>query len=197
MSKKEWLLTPVGEAKWAHVHTPKPAFKDKNGTQKGEPKFQIDVVFSQDDPEWKSWASAVMAELKELPVQIEKTTGESMKKQSPIKRELDSDDKPTGRFYVTFKTGAEFKPGVFDKHGALIPEGVLIGNGSSVKVCYTKNKYEAFGGGLNFYLNAVQVLELVEFKQMSAQGYGFAVVEGSSPFSEAPQDPGNPDDLPF
>lgn len=173
-------LTPVGEAKWAHLHTPKAPFTDESGRPKGDPKYQIDVCFSKDDPAWATWASDVMAKLKELPVQVDKKTGEEMKKQTPIKRELDADDNPTGRFYVTFKTSDKFKPGVFDRHGKVIPEDVLIGNGSKVRVAYLGNVYSAFGGGVNFYLNAVQVLDLVEYQSQSAAGYGFDVDETPS-----------------
>ena len=184
--KPQKQLTPVGEAKWAHVHTPKAAFTDKIGHTKGEPKYAIEVYFGADDPAWKTWAAQVMAKLRELPDHIDKKTGETLKKQTPIKRELDQDDKPTGRFYVTFKTGEKFKPGVFDAFGN--PTNSLIGNGSKVRVNYSGNVYDAFGGGINFYLNAVQVVELVEYQSQTAAGYGFDVAEapaqGGSTFDE-------------
>lgn len=177
--KKLRKVTPIGEAKWANVHTPKAAFKDDHGT-KGEPKYQIDVVFSSDKPEWSEWAKAVMDELRAMPEQTDKKTGETIKKQSPIKRELDETDNPTGRFYVTFKTNARFKPGVFDRFGQPIPESVLVGNGSMVRVSYTENVYPGFGGGINFYLNAVQVVDLVEYKSQNASAFGFPVEENTN-----------------
>jgi hypothetical protein len=163
------LLTPVGFAKWAHVHTPKEAFRDKDGRAKGEPKYQIDVCFTADDPAWKQWASELSAAVKALPVQIDKNTGQPLPHQAAIKRELDIEDNPTGRYYVTFKTGEKFKPGVFDKFGVPIPENILIGNESKVRVAYTTMEYAAFGGGIALYLNAVQVLELVEYKAQTAE----------------------------
>ena len=172
--KKERKVTPIGEAKWAHIHNPKAAFVE-NGVPKGAPKYQIDVVFSQDNPEWSAWAKAVMETLRSIPEAIDKKTGQTLQKQTPIKRELDENDQPTGRFYVSFKTGETFKPGVFDISGQPIPENVLIGNGSKVRVSYVENVYPAFGGGINFYLNAVQVVELVEYKSQSAASYGFPV----------------------
>lgn len=173
MEKKEKpirMVTPIGEAKWAHIHTPKPPFEGK-----GNPKYQIDVVFSGDDEEWKAWATDLAAKVKALPQQVNKKTGEVYSKQQPIKRELDDNDIATGRFYVTFKTSDKFKPGIFDKSGHIIPPEILIGNGSLVQVAYTENVYDAFGGGINLYLNAVKVVELVEYQNKTAQGYGFDV----------------------
>ena len=42
-------------------------------------------------------------------------------------------------------------------------------------VSYIENEYTAFGGGINFYLNAVQVKVLVEYKPKTAEAYGFPV----------------------
>ena len=46
--KLQRMKTPIGEAKWAHLQKPKAAFVDKNGRVKGEPKYQLDVVFTQE-----------------------------------------------------------------------------------------------------------------------------------------------------
>jgi len=198
-NKPQRELTPVGEAKWAHLQTPKVAFTDERGHTKGDPKYQVDVYFAKDDPAWSTWATKVMAKMRGLPDQIDKRSGESMKKQTPIKRELDEAEQQTGRFYVTFKTSDRFKPGVFDKYGAVLPENVLIGNGSKVRVSYLENVYEAFGGGINFYLNAVQVLELVEFQSQTAESYGFDVVSAAPVGSgfEAPAFVDGDDSIPF
>lgn len=164
--KKERLVTPVGEAKWAHIQKPKKAFEEG-----GEPSYQLDVVFSPDDPDWKGFVDDVNKRLDAMPVQ--KKAGEAVHHQSPIKKEVDQEDNPTGRLFVTFKTGVQFKPRVFDKNGLIIPEETLVGNGSSVRVNYTPNEYPGFGGGINFYLNAVHVLELVEFSGGTAKSFGF------------------------
>ena len=182
--KLERLLTPVGEAMWAHVHVPKKPFEDK-----GEAKFMIDVVFDPKDPAWAPWVDGLRKQLAALPVQTNKATGEKMPKQSPVKRELDAKDEPTGRLIATFKTSERFKPGVFDKFKRPIPPTILIGNGSKVKVAYSPNTYDAFGGGINFYLNAIQVLELVKYQAQSADNYGFTGEElkpgEADPYAEA------------
>jgi hypothetical protein len=186
--KKERKLTPIGEAKWAHIHTPKAPFEDR-----GKPSYQIDVVFPADNPEWDAWAKHVMENFRKLPEQIDKQTGITIQKKPPVKRELDENDNPTGRFFVKFKTGTQFKPGVFDRFGNPIPVNVLIGNGSMVRVSYTENMYDGFGGGINFYLNAVQVVDLVEYKAQTASAFGFPVEENETPqATEEPEEGGIP-----
>lgn len=198
--KAKRLLTPIGFAKWAHVHTPKAAFTEKDGKSKGDPKYMIDVCFSPDDSEWKEWATNLKAAVMAVPAQIDKHTGSPIAKQMPLKRELDIDDKPTGRFYVTFKTGEKFKPPVFDKFGMAIPETILVGNESSVRVSYTPVEYLAFGGGIALYLNAVQVVELVEYRASTADAYGFEVK--ALEVADMPESAGHAfsdfaDDIPF
>lgn len=171
-TKLERLITPIGEAKWAHIHKPKEGYKDDRGGEPRPAKYQIDVYFDPESTEWKKWVEDITATLAALPQQVDKE-GEKIKKQKPLKRELDENDKPTGRLYATFKTGAEYRPGVFDKYKQVIPESQLIGNGSKVRVNYSPSTFEGFGGGINFYLNAVQVMELVEFKSKTADAYGF------------------------
>lgn len=173
--KKVRKVTPIGEAKWAHLQKPKQPFKDESGRVMGTPKYQIDVVFSADDPAWKAWATSVADQIRAMPETVDKHTGEKMKKQNPIKRELDENDQPTGKFYVTFKTAEKFKPPVYDRAGNLIDK--QIGNGSKVRVSYIEYIYTAFGGGLSFYLNAVQVMELTEFQSQSPAAFGFDVVQ--------------------
>jgi len=170
--KKPRLVTPVGFAKWAHLHVPKAPFKGE--ADKGS-KYMIDVCFSPEDPAWKAWAGELKRAIEALPPQTDKNTGTLKAKQMPIKRELDMNDQPTGRFYVTFKTGEKFKPGIFDQYGRVIPETASIGNESKIRVAYMASEYKEFGGGIALYLNAVQVMELVEYRGHSADAYGFQV----------------------
>ena len=177
--------TPIGEAKWAHLNAPNAPFKDANGNIKGDPKYCIDVVFDPKDPLWNAWAKHISDTIKAMPEQTDKKTGEVMRKQSPLKRELDADDNPTGRYYASFKTSDKYKPQVFDKYNKPFDPEKMIGNGSKVRVSYVENEFPAFGGGMNFYLNAVQVLEVVEYKSQNAEAYGFTA-DASVPEEEAP-----------
>lgn len=189
--KLQKLISPIGEAMWAHVHTPKKPFEDK-----GEPKFQIDVLFDPKDPAWEPLVTDIRKQLVDLPDQWDKKKDPPVKmmKQSPIKRELNEQDQPTGKLVATFRTSAKFKPGVFDKYKRPVPPETMIGNGSKVRVAYSPNTYEGFGGGINFYLNAVQVMELVEYQNKSADSYGF---DGEAPPDENDAQPSGNDNIPF
>jgi hypothetical protein len=162
--KHERLLTPIGEARWAHVQEPKQPFEGK-----GEAKYQIDVVFDPADTEWKQWGREITARVKASPG-----------KHNPIKWDVKVDGKgakvKTGKLMATFKTGARFKPPLFDKFGRPLADGTLIGNGSRVRINYTPAPYEGFGGGITLYLNAVQVVDLVAYAK-SAKDFGFDVTE--------------------
>ncbi len=197
------LQTPPGFAKWAHVHEPKPPFKGEDK----EPRYEIEVHFDPEDPAWKKWCTEVTAHWRSLP-DIKNNQGENVKRHAPIKKEMTPDGIPTGRLYVTFRTGAQFAPGVFDQYARRMPKTVKIGNGSKVIVNYTPAEFgnKGVGVGLSFYLNGVQVLELVEFEPQSADSLGFKS-QGEPP---APwEDPDHPaaggagpgpapeDDLPF
>jgi hypothetical protein len=187
-NKPQRMVTPVGEAKWPHLNKPKPPFEGR-----GPAKYQVDVVFDpRTSPEWKAWATEFKARFNAL--------AKKSPDNFPIKKELDENDQETGRFYFTAKTGEQFKPFVCDRYGKPIPEDVNVGNGSQVRLSYIENVYEGFGGGINLYLNAVQVIELVAYQGKNAAAYGFEVEE--EPVAElvgVSREPGSDDDegMPF
>jgi len=174
MTKKklESRITPLGEAKWAHVHIPKAPYQGE-----GEGKFQIDVIFEKGG-DWDEFGA-----------EISKIVKDNGYKNLPIKIEKNDEDQPTGRYYITFKTGEQYPPKVFDKYGQIIPPDVLIGNGSTVRVNYKLNEYPGFGGGVNFYFNAIQVVDLVKYSGGKAEDYGFPVDESADPFSDSEEVP--------
>jgi hypothetical protein len=159
-------------------------------------KYQVDVVFSLDDPAWAAWATDI------------KKRSLAVGKNVPIRRELVKDANgvktPTGLWHATFKTSERFKPKLFDDEGH--PIDVMVGNGSKVRVNYTPAAYEGLGGGITLYLNAVQVVELVEYVSGGrATDYGFvesprvaetAVPAGLEDEWETAPESGN-DELPF
>lgn len=158
--KKQQFTTPVGEARWAHLV--KPRAYQENGRDAGTPKFSIEVYFKADDPAWKEFC----AKLKALAGNVK----------LPFKREIDDDTgQPTGMVFASYRTGEKFRPHMFDKYGKKMEENILLGNGSKVRVNFSPNEYKGFGGGLNFYLNAVQVIDLIEYQSKDAKGYGFDV----------------------
>lgn len=188
--KKQKLLTPIGEAKWTFLSTPKAPFKDKYGREKGSPSYQISVTFEQADPKWGPWAKRIFDIVNALPVQAD-DMNRKLSKHLPFKKEKDKDGKLTGLLIATFKTGEKYRPGVFYKKSPANPTGALdpsvkIGNGSKVIVSYTENTYDTFGGGMNLYLSGVQIIELVEYQSQSAESYGFQL-------EDVPQDDGGTD----
>lgn len=193
--KKQQFTTPVGFAKYAYLSKPK-QFTDDRGKPKGEPKYQIEVYFDPTNPDWKAVAADLQKMINAVPTQYDDEK-QPLKKQALFKKELDDNDQPTGRYYITFKTGTKFRPGVFDEYGQLIPENILIGNESRVRVNYTPAAYTAFGGGVNLYLNAVQVVELVEYQSRDAKGYGFEVKTAPVAAAGGAAQPQPEDDLPF
>ena len=51
-------------------------------------------------------------------------------------------------------------PPVFDAKNRKVPAKVIIGGGSTIKLDVTVNPYTGFGGGINLYINSVQLLDL-------------------------------------
>ena len=198
--KVERKVSPIGEAKWAHVHQPKSAFKDpKTGVVKGDPKYEIDVVFEKGGG-WSGLCQNIISQYKADNYPRYPQGGKYIESDyGPIKTEVNDQGETTGRFYISFKTGEKFPPRVFDKYGQIISPEVLIGNGSKVKVAYKENHYPGFGGGINLYLNAVQVVELVEYSGGNATDYGFETEENTdNPFDEPRQEPdGGPGERPI
>lgn len=151
MAKKERFITPVGIARYPKLDAID-VFQplDKKGRPNGAEKrrYITGIIFSESDLEGvKSKLSAKAAEL--IP--------DCENPKLPIKK-----DKKTGQFFLEATSGEKFRPTVFDAKNNKIPAGLAIGGGSKIKLDLSINAYEGFGGGINLYMNAVQVLELVE-----------------------------------
>lgn len=70
---------------------------------------------------------------------------------------------------------------VFDAKGKPMGRDVAIGNGSVVKISYSPSLYHVNSNinGIKFFLNAIQVLDLVEFGNSNdGSAFGFAEEEG-------------------
>lgn len=170
MAKKERFITPAGIAVWPKLDVPdvyQPL--DKQGKPKGAAKTQyiIRVKFSD-------------ADLAKVTAYVEKKTEELSPggKNSPLVK-----DKKTGEITLKATSGAKYRPACWDSKNKRIPDDVRVGGGSKVKLDLTVNAYDGFGGGINFYINAVQVLELVDgdnfAPQFSTDEDGFEVEEES------------------
>jgi hypothetical protein len=69
-------------------------------------------------------------------------------------------DKKDGSVTLVATSGEKYRPPVFDAKNREVPASVVIGGGSKIRLDVTVNAYEGFGGGINLYINAVQLLEL-------------------------------------
>jgi len=76
----------------------------------------------------------------------------------------DRGDFVTLKQYARTKDGSPRKISVKDSQRNPFPNDKLIGNGSKVNVSYFPKEYTVYGGGVKGYLNAVQVVDLVEYK---------------------------------
>ncbi|WP_456723016.1 hypothetical protein [Bradyrhizobium sp. USDA 4350] len=111
-------------------------------------------------------------------------------------------DKKTGELTLVATSGEDYRPTVYDAKKQEVPVTVKIGGGSIGKVYVTVNPYTGFGGGINLYINSLQLLEL---KQRDENPFdeeeGFAS-NGSSK-SDDDEDQGGPEgteddeDIPF
>ena len=106
-----------------------------------------------------------------------------------IKPAFDDDGNETGeldfkftmKHNVTTQTGKTWiqRPKLYDSQGKGF-SGAAIGGGSKIVVNFDPAPYfpPTMGCGLKMRLNAVQVIDLVEYKKVGAESLGFAVHEG-------------------
>lgn len=99
----------------------------------------------------------------------------------------DEDEEHEGK--VIFSAKTKDRPAVFDAKNRKLPEGVLIGGGTTANIqvavnCWLKKVKQKGGGsvekpwGINLFLNQVQVLDLVEYS--SRENSAFEEAEGYS-----------------
>ncbi len=117
-------------------------------------------------------------------------------------------NKKDGTLSLQMTSGEGYPPPFFDSKGTELPRSkIKIGGGSVLKMDVTINPYTGFGGGINIYINSVQVIELktrnVNRFETEEGGY---VYNGDSDDTEdldnagAPESPSSQDmddDIPF
>ena len=114
---------------------------------------------------------------------------------------------PEGDTFFKFKTKSTYttKSGdvlnrvipIYDSQGKPLPKNTEVGHGSIVKVAYSIHPYYKTKTikGLTLYLNAVQVLELVERGERDASSFGFGAEEGG--YVAPAVDTVDEDEIPF
>lgn len=198
-TKKQRITTPAGIAKFPHLNTPDTKWKK-------EGQYKVTLVLEESAPgveKFLKFLRDAEAEVKNDARKSPKTAKYQLA--SAIRPHVKKDDEGNeeeveGFVEVSFKTTAtgtrndgskwERKVRMFDAKGN--PTNAKVGSGSKLKVSFTHEPYIAAASrsyGIALYLEAVQVLELVEFGgSAKAQDFGFGEEEGfetdGSEFSE-------------
>jgi|ERR1700722_18920492 len=133
-----------------------------------------------------------------------KKKGAALKKLSkaPVLRPvLDEDGNETGKLFITAKTASEYKdkktgeivkkrpPTMFDAKGKELKKLPNVGGGSEGKLSVSADAYYVDSSGevgVTYYLEATQLLKLVEFGGRSAADHGFGEEEGYSGDEDGP-----------
>jgi len=159
--REQVYITPQGVGKYLYLREPDTRFD-------AEGKFKATLELDPKNADAKRFADSINALMRKM-----------KKANSPVHEQKDRDGRLTGKLEVRFAT--QFKPQVFDAKKNLVPEEVRPGSGSLVRIAYTINSYDGFGGGINLYLRGVQILEYKEYSGPSADQLGFQEEEGWSP----------------
>lgn len=189
-SEKEYvqLVTPIGAAQFPKLNTPE---TEVNGQTLDKPRYSVQLVLNEDDDgvaEFKERLESLHADAVAQADAARKKDPKRSKKplvvNETIKPATDAEgNEIEGSFVITAKTvavdreGNEKKIVMFDAKGKRIEANV--GRGSLLKLSLAAGPYDSnLGAGLSLYLNAVQVIELKEYRGGSASGYGFGEEEG-------------------
>jgi hypothetical protein len=77
----------------------------------------------------------------------------------------------------SFKFASKYRPQLFDSHGVKVEGDLAVGSGSTIVCSVEAKPYEGFGGGLKFYLKAVQIIDFVEYSGSTSDDFGFTAEE--------------------
>lgn len=145
MAKKVTIILPAGIAVWpkldqVDVYQP----TDKKGRPNGAEKRRFITRVKYNDEDRRKVDDFLKQCLNDFDLEDGKL---------PWKK-----DKTTGG--LTLEATSDDRPPVFDAKNRKVPAKVIIGGGSIIKLDVTVNPYTGFGGGINLYINSVQLLDL-------------------------------------
>lgn len=186
MAKKN-KVTPVAPCMFPWLTKPKTQMGQGDNAINIDPIYTVDLVFDQDDKWVKALEKHATKLYKEAKSKLKPAQQKKVSLYLPVKPEEDRDSgEETGRVKVTFKTYAEFKNKqtgeisqfdlpIVDAKGRRLNKKPNIGSGSKLAVAFN-SKLRLVKGVFYFtlYMNAVQLIELVEF----GADYGFESQEG-------------------
>lgn len=191
--KKQNPVTPVRPCLYPFLKKPDTRWKEDG-------EYRVSLVFDQDDEFIGKIEKKAKVEFKKAKVNMKPAAAKELKFISPVREEEDEDGNTTGNAKVNFKSKAIFrkdgevnrvKMRVFDAQGRLIENLPNIGNGSKLSVAFnpvgTVVKDEFY---LTCWMNAVQLVELVEFNA-DGSSFGFGKEEGGFEAEEEEEGPFN------
>ena len=142
MSKIVKARSPKGKASWPKLFKPDTRFNP-------EGVYQTGLIVSKED------AAPFIQQIEEI-FTNEHGAAKLAKASMPYKEDED------GNIVFSFKS--KRKPMVVDSQGKPIEVELNVGSGSTIKVACGLNPYSVAGRvGVSAYLNAVQILDLVEY----------------------------------
>jgi len=147
MAKKVTIILPAGIAVWpkldqVDVYQP----TDKKGRPNGAEKRRFITRVKYNDEDHRKVDDFLKQCLKDFDLEDGKL---------PWKK-----DRKTGELTLQATSGEKYRPPVFDAKNRKVPGKIIIGGGSTIKLDVTVNPYTGFGGGINLYINSVQLLDL-------------------------------------
>jgi hypothetical protein len=147
MAKKVTIILPAGIAVWpkldqVDVYQP----TDKKGKPSGAEKRRFITRVKYNDEDHRKVDDFLKQCLKDFDLEDGKL---------PWKK-----DRKTSELTLEATSGEKYRPPVFDAKNREVPAKVIIGGGSTIKLDVTVNPYTGFGGGINLYINSVQLLDL-------------------------------------
>lgn len=191
MEKREFTqgVTPKGSLLFPHIYEP----ETYEGKDVG---FTVNIKFDQKETD--AFIAVIDKELEKAKHSIKLKPGQKWSAEPFLGYREDKDGDIVFKFkansHYTTKSGETHKVTipVFDAHGKPIKDPLSIGNGTIAKVAYTLVPYwiSKVVNGIKLRLDAVQIIDLKEYGEKDAKGYGFCEEEGFS----APEED---DDSPF
>lgn len=202
---KVLVNTPSMKAVWPKLHEP-----DTKFNADGEYSFRGELDPAND------LHAAYMARVEELVDQSFQQAKDQnpkfakvMKRVSPIKPQLDDNGDETGLMTMNFKKVAKvtskkdgkvytFRVMLYDAQLQPLPKGVKIGGGSMLRASFEPYFYfnaKDKEAGLSARLEAVQVIELVEWKGKDGSAFGFGQEAGGFDGSQIPEMPEQGDEF--
>lgn len=189
MAKHEFTtgVTPKGSLLFPHIYEP----EQYEGKDVG---FTVNIKFDQKETD--ALIAVIDKELEKAKHSIKLKSGQKWSAEPFLGYKEDKDGDIVFKFkansHFTTKSGETHKVviPVFDAHGTPIKDPLSIGNGTIAKVAYTLVPYwiSKVVNGIKLRLDAVQIIDLKEYGQKDAKGFGFGEEEGFSAPEEHEED---------